>query len=380
MNTGIPTKKKAFSLVTEDNLGGSCFAEGNRLYVLKYDSSYEQTRPTTIEVYDSDSEAFNEPVLLSNLDKYAMSVKSHDNYIIAFGSQGCIHDKITGNLVFSAYDLLSQEDIDIGANGRLIVLDDFFIHKSNKEIFDSKYNIYHLDSFNFFKEIYLDFEPISTFPNNIIYGKNKNGDIVFFSLETETDICVLDATTYLELANRRGPIKFAHYKDKIVITFDTSVILISTVDWSVIDILNFSNLKEVTSIFDSKHIERNLQITELSFRENLIVVNGNKFYPFLMCLEVVKGKLVFNWINVEGDISLSSYDRGHVIFGKDGNRPVAWDVYSGEMIWQASTLTIANYIRTGSNWVVYGFLMGNFDIYKWRKEYISPNVPVRDDK
>ena len=379
MQVGLPRKKRHFDLLNRQDINGFAYLEQTKLYLSIWDYSNIDNPRNHLKIIDLntfDGNEDSEPVLIDNAQEGFRALPTDKFiYLLASEARGCIIDKKTFKQLFADCNELAQGWVKSSGE---IYNDKFYRWVDNKE--HQKIEIIDISSKKIIGSIECDIQsgqlvPGRIFIDDLIIGTRPNGNFAIFSIKDNQYVYELDSEQYFDCIPSRD-IKFAYSENQIALACNGIVVMIDIENLEVthhIHCLQHQSIQEAINQYNSNELK--LPINDISFAENRIVVSGGRRISYVMCLDLTNKTAPIQWVSIGFKDNHTAYVGGDLIFGIYKSRPVAWDVFSGEMVWQASAGTITSRIQIGDGWLVYSQAGGYIQCFKWNKPYISPHRP-----
>jgi hypothetical protein len=372
IEVGLPRKKRYFDLLTENDINGNCFLDCSILYLSKWDCSIEdspsyQIKVINLNVFDG-NEKSHPFIIESSTDTYdACSV---DGYIYLSSEYSCILEKGSQKVLFSEKEDEIPSDW-AAIRGGIIRDNNYYRWVDRKD--NIKIDIWNIADKKILGRFDIDLKNASFVGDSLMGGTRPNGNFAIFSITENRNIFELDSQKYFNCIPAHQ-IHFAQSGNKLALACNDSIVVLDLGELEVIKHINCLQHEAIQAViqqYNSK--ESKLAVSEISFAENVVIISGGRRISYVMCIDIVNEHKPIRWVHTGFDDNHTKYIGGDLIFGIEDSRPVAWDVYTGEMVWQASAGTIANCIQIGDGWVVYSQISGYIQCFKWTKPYISPH-------
>ena len=196
IKTGIPAKKKILTLLKGRETNGDCFADGDKLYLLKFAKSYDSEFGTKVEVIDMSQKDFDKREQLLDIDivSAVYIIAYRDHYILGY-DQSQVYEKTTGKKIFSGYDFLPEQDSTERIRGTVRLTENYIIHQPNVDIETT--NLYGCPDSEFIKQVEMDFSTIiDPLENDHVCGIRANGNFAVYSLNDSSYTFELNSKEY----------------------------------------------------------------------------------------------------------------------------------------------------------------------------------------
>lgn len=374
MNIGLPRKKRHFDLLTSDSVSGNCFLDGNKLYLSIWDYTNIDEPKCAAKVLDLDNfdgDINNYPSFFLGTNEDFTFIPVED-YVFCSSEWSMILDRKKYQVIFSETEHKIPDDWEEYGG---VIKNGFYYRRVSDEK-SKRIDILDISNTNIINQIETDIKNIVFVADELIVGTRPNGNFAIFSISKNEYIYELNSEQYFNCTPSRD-IKFSYSDNKIALSCNGIVVVVDVQELEVIHHIHCLETETMKNTFEKYRrydaLESNFSIENISFADNRIIVNGNKFFTYVACIDLTLDSENIKWVFKEWDPTYSHYIGGDLVFGIEDSRPVAWDVFSGEMVWQASAGTIANRIQIGDGWVVYSQLSGYIQCFKWRKPYLSPH-------
>lgn len=379
VEVGLPPKKRQFDLMTADNVYGSCLLQGSVLYLV-YNIFREGSNISDIEIKEVDLNSFdgNEDEAATVFRKNNMNVSDlrvgGDYFVSVDGELNNVIHKDKWAEVFSDEEEKDSQNWKFSAG--IFTVGGHYYRQIDRDKPQLGIDVVEIESKKVVGNLKVDFVFPLYVGDGLIAGERVDGSFGLFSIANNSFVYELSVEKYFN----RSPgskIYFSRFKEKLALACSDSVVIFDLHTYELIQHVNCLQDKMTQSIideYDSK--ESHFKIRGLSFSDDFVFIYGDTFCPYLMCINVNNNEKPVQWVYTAWYEIAAEYSGGDLIFGIEKKRPVAWDIFSGEKVWEGSAGTIANRIEIGDGWVVYSQFSGYIQCFGWKKPYISPHRPA----
>lgn len=385
---GIPAKKSKFDLAGEDIDNADCKLYGSELYVIYnvYDKESKITNPHSaclkkINLNTFDGDETRAPSIysvegLNNKQAYGYLI-DQAGAIVVSGDPVLLIDKKTSNILINenqidSDDSWSRAGIKVG-----FIFEENYYRVVDFENSEKGIDVYNINDKKIIDHLDIDINcPALVYEFGLIIGSRKNGNLAIYSIRQKKILLELS------LPGHGGPgvlrfdlIDMGGARSRLAVICGNAILVVNLSDMKITHEINYLNSSFVQN-FTADYLTKiqYCYANSISGAGDLLAVSGGASSSYVMLLDLSKSDPI-QWLYGNYYDVISYYAGGDLIFGIDKSRPVAWDVFSGEKVWEASSGTIANTIQIGGQWVVYHQLCGYIRCFQWKKPYISPHRP-----
>jgi hypothetical protein len=385
VKVGVPRKKRYFDINSDSQGGGSCFINSNVLYVhycfynLETDAKSTSIKKFNLDIF-SGNENDGEELYFDKEDSVPF-VCDYGDYILLVDDKNKVFDKKSLNVILS--ESKEQFSSGYGVSFNCFIIDNGFYRQLDREKPELGYDVIDLPSKIVVKHLDVNLEWPKNIDGRFIVGLNTANKVEIFSIDENKAMCQLDGRQYFDhdADLEPGRIKYALSDSRLAIGYRGVVLIVNLENFSVLQTIDCFKFDEFLAVYEEENGLPNIPssyIEGLVFFENTLLIHGGPRLSFLMSINLHDPENL-NWVLATYYLDAIRYVGGDLIFGIDGGRPVAWDFYTGEKIWEASAGTIGNKIQIGDGWVVVDANAGYIQCFKWKKPFISPHRPVESN-
>ncbi|WP_143518067.1 hypothetical protein [Pseudomonas sp. PIC25] len=379
MLPGIPAKKSRYQPKNISRCAVSTYLLGAELYVLysgNEDPAFGQSsflKRVDLNKFNGDIREL--PNIYSREVNVAGSRQLHidDDALIICGAQPeIINLNELTSLYSEAEGCLSIEWNTYGWlhywNGKIYRGYDYHAPERGVSIVDAeaKRIVQHLD---------LDIRYAGPWRGELMCGQRANGNFAIYSLLEQRYICELSLECYrFDNSERRIAASICVDDRAYVLAGDTLLL---------IDIASGRLLREVKYL-QLAALKNHMQAERLSLEQacaSRMSVCGS---GVVLALYSVGGYALYLdlsrddsmvWFWSEGRKVTALNTPGDLVYGLSDSTPMAWDKYTGEIVWETNQPTATKIIQIGDQWLVLSQFTGYLHCYHWKKTYISPHRP-----
>jgi hypothetical protein len=377
---GLPRKKRYFDINVVSGVTGNAILNDTVLYVLyTYFDHKTEISSTCIRKFNLDSHSGIEEdgeELYFDKENGVPDFCDCGEYIILQDTKNTILKKDNFEVVLSESGEMFASDY--GSSPECFVVGNKFFRQLDRENPELGFDVIDLQSKSIIGHLDANLEWPKIICDQFFVGVNTANKIELFSIDDNKAVCELDGREYFDQDRDilPGCVNYALCGNRLAIAYRGIVLVICLKSFVVLQKIDCFSLGVLLKAYENRmpHLNSS-QIDGLYFEGNTLIIRGGTRLSFLMRLNLQDPEND-TWAVATAHIDAINYAGGDVIFGIDGRRPVAWDLYTGEKVWSASSGTIANRILIGDGWVVYDGPAGYIQCFKWKKPYISPYRPV----
>jgi len=376
---GIPSKRYSFRFAENEICSGvSPVMDGDDLYIL-YERAVLSAGElrhidSCIRKYDLNTYKGEEAV-----EYNSRNLANRNSQLIEFGDYLCVKGGAGKVLRKSDLSVVYSETLDdISANGWVPYTSSFlfcekYYRSIDYEVPSMGFDVVDIKTRAVVGHEDLDFQfHFGLLDNGLCVGQRESGNFAIWSTEKSEFLFELNISNYSFMANLPRNIKYSVFGDVMVALVGAVIVVLDLVDMAVIKEIRYLEVEKLSTMREQSGSSGIALMWNIAFDGERVFLGDG---VTLSCISL-QGE--FLWLSAE-----SSYSRisgcvlsGDMIFGSIDKRPVAWDKYDGEKIWQASVALPCLNIVLGKKWVVYFSVIGHLACYNWKKEYISPGRPV----
>ncbi len=218
--------------------------------------------------------------------------------------------------------------------------------------------------------------PLVNVHGEFVSGLRQSGDLAIYSLPEQR---------YIYQAPLKG-YRFASLEYRVaasvcvgglayVLAGDT-LILIDLVQGKIVREINYLMLPALQAHIQTSRLRyEHACASGISVCGSIITVTLSSVWGYILCLDLSRED-PYLWFWSEGRDVTALNCPGDLVYGLSNTVPMAWDKYSGEVVWNTAKPTNANRIQIGAQWVVFSQLSGYLKLFRWQKPYISPHHPA----
>lgn len=378
MLPGIPPKKAQFKALTGQCPLGTCL-HGNVLYVLYCCNTNAELGPSSflkrIDLSQFDGDFLQQPSTYSkevttpgprviNIIEDALVICGAQPEILALDGSTVIYSETEGGLnpywepgswvhywekkVYRGYSYHAPE---LGVD----VVD---VHTQSI--------LLHLD---------LDIHYSGPWQGELMCGERVNGNFAVYSLREQRYLFELPLERYRRV-NPQEKIIVRVSEGRAYVLVDDTLLLIDIASGQLLREISYLQFPEVQAHMQAERLSMaracasNMSVCGASVVLTLFSIGGYALYLDLL----QEQPRVWLWSGGRDVVALNC--PGDLVYGLSSAVPMAWDKYSGEVVWQMKGPTATNKIQVGDQWLVFSQLAGYIQCHHWKKPYISPHRPL----
>lgn len=373
---GIPDKKAKFRLAEKNCDYASCILNGDVLYIW-YERRCDEGLLNCLRKIDLNEFVSPEEVFYDGMNNsvWASTLRGYGEYLCVSGGLGAVYRKQDLSVVYVETD----DCIDLNRWGdfsfNFIHADKFYRAIDAFESLEKGFDVVDIGTWEVVGHLDLDFKDLRIAKSGLCCGIRKNSNFSIYSLDKSEIVFELSVLSLFGSGDMRSSEFKYSVQDDLVSVLCAGIVV-------VVDLNSFSIVQKVEYLHLSEVIEKSAEVgldlskffmSNVDFRGDDIVLSSSRGG---VCISASRG--IVRWAklypaNVEFSGSCIS---GDMIFGVKDSRPVAWDRYTGEDVWAASSCLPCKSIQVGDGWLVYSQVSGHIACYKMTKPYVSPHRPV----
>ncbi|WP_152644465.1 hypothetical protein [Pseudomonas sp. FeS53a] len=372
---GIPNKKVEFRLAEKNCDYASCFLDGRVLYVW-YERRCDDGLMNCLRRINLDEFAGSEEVSYVDVNnaRWASTLHDYGDYLGVSGGLGGVFRKSDLSPVYMEtgdYIALNRWG---GYSFNFFYGRKFYRAVDFLEAPDKGFDVVDIDGWDVVGHLDLDLKDACSFGSGLCCGVKADSSFVIYSLEKEAVVLELSLSDLLGARNAQEEVKYSARGDLVLVHCAGLIVVIDVNDLAVVRRIEYSREELVAEkLTDAGLVFSNLSLSAINFGDEDVVLS---FSRGAICIAIKQGEV--RWaklypLNVNFSGSCIS---GDVIFGVKNDRPVAWDRYTGEDLWEAASRLPCKNIQAGEGWLVYSQIGGHIACYKWKKSYVSPYRPA----
>ncbi|WP_146173208.1 hypothetical protein [Ectopseudomonas oleovorans] len=226
--------------------------------------------------------------------------------------------------------------------------------------------IHHLD---------LDIRYESPWQGELMCGERVNGNFAVYSLRERRYLVDLSLQHYRGV-NPQKRIVAKVSEGRAYVLAGATLLVIDIASGQLLREISYLQLAEMQAHMQVERLSMaracasNMSICGTSVILTLFSVGGYALYLDL----AQEQPRVWLWSGGRDVVALNC--PGDLVYGLSSAVPMAWDKYSGEVVWQMKGPTATNKIQVGDQWLVFSQLAGYIQCHHWKKPYISPHRPL----
>lgn len=231
---------------------------------------------------------------------------------------------------------------------------------------DTRSIVQHLD---------LDIRYSGPWQGDFMCGQRSNGRFAVYSLNEQRYLFELS----LESCRFRSPEKRVNASTCVdgrayVLAGDT-LLLIDIASGQLLREIRYLQLEALQAHMQAEKLRYEHACASLiSVCDSGVVLTLSTVYGYALYLDLSLDD-PYVWFWSEGRSVVARNCPGDLIYGQSNDLPMAWDKYSGEVVWRSTRPVATNTIQVGDQWLVYSQLAGFIECFHWKKTYISPHRP-----
>ncbi|MCJ8169302.1 hypothetical protein [Atopomonas sediminilitoris] len=227
------------------------------------------------------------------------------------------------------------------------------------------------------RHLSLDIPYSKSWDRSFLFGERRNGNFLIYCLDREQAILDVSLARY-----RQG---FSNTQLTACIEADLAYVIagghllvFDLVTASLVREINYLNFPELQAHILKEGICRDwVCASNLSVCDQEVVLTHASAGGYALYLAPFRDEpFVWFWSAGWGVNALNC--SGDLVFGLTGTRPIAWDKYTGGVVWEVTKPTSTNSISVGEKWVVFSQTSEYLQGYHCKKPYISPHRPVKE--
>ncbi len=383
---GKPSKKKIFDLAGKDVGSSDCALKGNDLYVLYYfsahdkDSKIGKASSCCIKKIDLDSFGGDESGVpnIYSIENIApgsgyVALLNRDDYLVAIGDPIVVIDPSKSEVVFDESKIEKYSHWSQPRKGGAFFFEENYYRMVDGQNLSKGLDVYGVKERKVIDHHDIDIDWPVIHRSGLIIGQRQSGFLAIYSIKEKRIVFELPppVSGFLKFNLMRSP----DFEDRLAIIHGDNVLTVNLKTMDVTHKINYLQARLVQDFMRNfKTSEKYSFATKISGFGDFLTVSGGTANGYVFLLNLLKSDPM-SWVYGNWHSVIAHYAGGDLVFGIDSKRPVAWDVYNGEKVWEASAPTSANIVQVGDRWVVYHQAAGYIQCFDWKKPYISPHRP-----
>lgn len=219
--------------------------------------------------------------------------------------------------------------------------------------------------------------PTACWQGSLLAGERLSGGFAVYCFDRRKYI--LDVT--LEEYPRERPDRAVHS------TIDDGLVYLLVDGWLLVFDIEAGQLLREIKYIDFPKLQAHLLAESLnpawafadgiSVCEREVVLSHSLTGGYLLYIAPFRAEsIIWFWSAGRGVAARNCF--GDLVFGLSGTVPMAWDKFTGEVVWDAKKPTATGSILVGEQSVIFCQLSGYIQCHQWKKTYISPHRPVEE--
>lgn len=209
---------------------------------------------------------------------------------------------------------------------------------------------------------------------SLIFGDRQNGNYLIYCLDTNRVILDVCLESYRQVGSSRWIVSCVESDFAYVLVDDHLLVFnLNTAELvREIKYLSFSAIQEHMRV-------ENMDVawacaSTLSVYGGEVLLSNVGISGYVLYLAPFRDES-FVWFWSAGQRVVARNSAGDLVFGLSGTIPMAWDKYTGEVVWDTKKPTATSKIAVGDQWVVFSQTSEYIQGHHWKKPYISPHRP-----
>ncbi|WP_071870446.1 hypothetical protein [Atopomonas hussainii] len=220
----------------------------------------------------------------------------------------------------------------------------------------------------------LDIDWSKAWQGSLIFGERQNGNFLVYCLDKQLPLLDVTLTRYRQ--------SFPNKKLMACIEADLAYVLVADhllvfdlVTGDLVRELNYINSPAMQAHIHTESMDANWACAgDLSVCNGEVVLSHAGVGGYSLYLAPFRDE-PFVWLWSAGRDVTAKNHPGDLIFGLSGSIPMAWDKYTGEVVWDTKKPTATSRVTVGDQWVVFSQTSEYIQGHHWKKPYISPHRP-----
>ncbi len=228
---------------------------------------------------------------------------------------------------------------------------------------------------NIIQHLDLDIRYECPWQGELMCGERVNGNFAIYSLHEQRYLLEMSLQHYRNVSPQREIIARTT-EGRAYVLVDDTLLLIDIASGQVLREISYLQFPEMQTHMQVERLSMaracasNISVCGTSVVLALLAMGGYALYLDL----AQEQPRVWLWSSGRDVIALNC--PGDLVYGLSSAVPMAWDKYSGEVVWQMKSPTATNTIQVGDQWLVFSQLAGYIQCHHWKKPYISPHRPL----
>jgi len=226
--------------------------------------------------------------------------------------------------------------------------------------------IHHLD---------LDIRYSGSWQGELMYGERINGDFAVYSLREQRYLFELPLQHYRRAYPQCRVVSRLSEGLAYVLVGDT-LLQVDVASGALLREINYLQFPEMQVHMHAERLSMaDACASSISVCGASVVLTLFSIGGYALCLDLTTEQPRV-WLWSAGRKVVAFNCQGDLIYGLSNAVPMAWDKYSGEVVWQTKNSTATNKIQVGDQWLVFSQGAGYIQCNHWAKPYISPHRPA----
>lgn len=220
----------------------------------------------------------------------------------------------------------------------------------------------------------VDIRYTSSWQGELMCGERTNGNFAVYSLREQRYLLELPLQNYRSVSPEKNIVASISEGRAYVLAGDT-LLLIDIASGQLLREISYLQFAEVQAHMQAERLSMaracasNMSVCGASVVLTLFTIGGYALYLDL----AHEQPQIWLWSGGRKVVALNC--PGDLVYGLSDAVPMAWDKYSGEVVWQTTGSTATNKIQVGDQWLVFSQGAGYIQCNHWKKPYISTHRP-----
>ncbi|WP_415845172.1 hypothetical protein ACMYUJ_21575 [Stutzerimonas zhaodongensis] len=375
MLPGIPTKKAQYKALTGQHPLDTCLS-GNVLYVLYSCNTDPALGPSSflkrIDLDHFDGDFLRQP------NTYAREVATPGIRVL--------------NIVGDALVICGPLPEVLGLDGSTIIYSesegglnsawspDGWVHYWEGRVYrgygyhvpDKGVDVIDVSTRTIIQHLDLDIRYLGPWQGELMCGERANGNFAVYSLREQRYLLEVPLQIYRCVSPQKNIVANISEGRAYVLAGET-LLLIDIASGAVLREIKYLEFSEMQLHMQSERLRAaRACASDMSVCGTGVVLTLFSIGGYVLYLDLAHEQpQVWLWSGGRKVIALNC--PGDLVYGLSDAVPMAWDKYSGDVIWQTKGSTATNTIEVGNQWLVFSQGAGYIQCNHWKKPYGSPH-------
>ncbi|WP_071872530.1 hypothetical protein [Atopomonas hussainii] len=223
----------------------------------------------------------------------------------------------------------------------------------------------------------LDIDYSKDWQGSLIFGERRSGNFLVYCLDRGMPVLDVSLAKYRQAFPEKSAIAFIEANLVYVLIAD-HLLVFDLVTAELVREVNYFKYPAMQAHMHAESMDANWACAgRLSVCNGEVVLSHGGVGGYSLYLAPFRDE-PFVWLWSAGRGVVAKNQPGDLVFGLSGSIPIAWDKYTGEVVWDTKKPTATSKIAVGDQWVVFSQTAEYIQGHHWKKPYISLHRPAEE--